>query len=156
MNETTDEAGVWKVYDGGGEFDGWLYWPGDPFEDMIGPFFARQTEDGGTKAAFRVEARHLNGGGSLHGGCLMSFIDSALFMIAQPVLQDDWGVTVSLNGDFLSAAEEGDLIEATGDIVRAGKSLIFVQGRVKVGCRNVLAWSGVIKRVGPRAMVTKV
>lgn len=131
----------------GGEFDGWRYWPNDNYEGMIGPFFFCRLEDGGVRCAFRVEERHLNNGGSLHGGCLMSFADFALFAIAQPAMQGAPGVTVSLGGEFVSGAQAGELIEASGDIIRAGGSLIFIQGRMFCGCRNVLAWSGVIKKL---------
>jgi hypothetical protein len=35
------------------------------------------------------------------------------------------GVTVSFSCEFLDATREGDLIEASGEITRAGGSLIF-------------------------------
>jgi uncharacterized protein (TIGR00369 family) len=102
--------------------------------------------DGTVRCAFRVQKKHLNGGGNVHGGCFMSFADYCLFAIAGPVL-DGPGVTVSFSGEFLDAAREGDLIEATGEVTRAGGSLIFVRGELKSAARRLFTFSGTIKRV---------
>ena len=56
-----------------GEFAGWRYWQGDPFETRSGPFYYRLEEDGSYVSAFRAEPRHMNGGGFMHGGCLLTF-----------------------------------------------------------------------------------
>ena len=56
-----------------GEFAGWNFWKGDPYETRSGPFFMRRDEDGSIVSAFRAEDKHMNGGGFLHGGCLMTF-----------------------------------------------------------------------------------
>ena len=45
----------------------------------------------------------------------------------------------------------GDLIEATGEVVKAGKSVIFVRGEIFTGKRMLMTFSGVIKRVNWRA-----
>jgi hypothetical protein len=45
------------------------------------------------------------------------------------------------------AAHEGDLIEATGEITRAGGSLIFLRGMLNCGERQLFTFSGTIKRV---------
>jgi acyl-coenzyme A thioesterase PaaI-like protein len=41
----------------------------------------------------------------------------------------------------------GDLVEATGEVVRAGGSLIFLRGLISTGGRPVMTFSGVVKRV---------
>ncbi len=46
-----------------GEFAGWRYWQGDPFETRSGPFYYRREQDGSYVSAFRAEPRHMNGGG---------------------------------------------------------------------------------------------
>jgi acyl-coenzyme A thioesterase PaaI-like protein len=72
----------------------------------------------------------MNGGGFMHGGCLMTFADAALFTIARPAMAGSFGVTVNLSGDFLDAARAGEFIEGRGDITRAARSLVFVRGLV--------------------------
>jgi acyl-coenzyme A thioesterase PaaI-like protein len=135
-----------------GEFKGWRTWTRDSFETHTGPFWHRTEANGAVRCAFRVERKHLNGAGNVHGGCFMSFADYCLFAIATPVL-DGPGVTVSFSGDFLDAAREGELIEATGEVTRAGGSLIFVRGELKSAGRLLFTFSGTIKRVKrkPRA-----
>jgi acyl-coenzyme A thioesterase PaaI-like protein len=55
--------------------------------------------------------------------------------------------TLSFNSEFIATARPGDLIEATGEIVKAGKSVIFIRGEIFTGERMLLTFSGVIKRV---------
>lgn len=131
-----------------GEFKGWKTWTSDPFDaKTAGPFFARYDDSGGV-AAFRVEQRHTRQGAIAHGGSLMTFADGALFVIAVGVLGDDFaGVTVSFNCDFLKAAKQGALIEARGDVVRAGRSLVVVSGVATADGDPVLRFSGTIKRL---------
>jgi uncharacterized protein (TIGR00369 family) len=100
--------------------------------------------------AFRAEARHMNGGGFIHGGCLMTFADYALFCIAEDALKDTGSVTASLNAEFIDAAVAGDLIEATGEVVRAGASLVFIRGLVATAGRPLLNFSGIVKKVRRR------
>jgi acyl-coenzyme A thioesterase PaaI-like protein len=76
----------------------------------------------------------------------MSFADYCLFAIAGPVLNGP-GVTVGFGCEFLDAAREGELIEGTGEVTRAGGSLIFLRGQLTSGERTLLTFSGTIKRV---------
>jgi uncharacterized protein (TIGR00369 family) len=133
-----------------GEFAGWNRWVGDPFEDAVGPFFFRTAPDGRPVTAFRAEPKHMNAGGHMHGGCLMAVADMALFTIAREALGGQHGVTVALDSVFLNPGNVGDLVEATGEVTRAGGSLIFVRGQVTVEDRNLLTFSGVIKKLRPR------
>lgn len=138
-----------------GEWAGWQEWRGtDAFEDLAGPFYFREEADGSVRCAFRVEKKHLNGGGATHGGAMMTFADFALFAISHPVRRanndPDHHVTVSLNGEFVGPAGEGDLVEATGEVVRAGGSLSFIRGLMSTGGRPMLSFSGVVKRVKRR------
>lgn len=129
-----------------GEFKGWRTWLRDTFENHNGPFWHQLEEDGSVRCAFRVEKKHLNGAGNVHGGCFMAFADYCLFAIAGYELQSP-GVTVSFACEFLDAAREGELIEGTGEVTRAGGSLIFVRGQLKSGKRTLFTFSGTIKRV---------
>lgn len=132
-----------------GEWAGWYQWQSDAFETRAGPFYERQ-EDGQGVTAFRAGPEHMNGGGFMHGGCLLTFADSALFTIGRPALDGSFGVTVNLAGDFLDAARVGEFVEARGDITRAARSLVFVRGLVRADARPVLSFTGIIKKVGRR------
>ncbi len=133
-----------------GQWAGWRTWDGDPFETQSGPYYFRVEDDGTTRCAFRAERKHMNGGGFMHGGCMLTFADFALFALAHEHLEGSHAVTVSLNGEFIGPAHEGDLIEATGEVVKAGKSMVFIRGLVSTGGAPMLSFSGVIKRVSRR------
>jgi acyl-coenzyme A thioesterase PaaI-like protein len=132
-----------------GEFKGWRTWSRDNFETHNGPFWHRMDDDGRIHSAFRVESKHLNGMKNVHGGAFMAFADYCLFAIAAPVL-DGPGVTVSFACEFLDAAREGELVEGTGEITRAGGSMIFLRGMLTSGERKLFSFSGTIKRVKRR------
>jgi acyl-coenzyme A thioesterase PaaI-like protein len=132
-----------------GEFAGWRTWQRDTFESNNGPFWHRFEDDGSIRCAFRAEAKHLNGLRNVHGGCYMTFADYCLFAFAAYELQGP-AVTVSFACEFLDAAHEGDLIEATGGVTRAGGSLIFVRGTLTTAGRPLFTFSGTIKRVKKR------
>ncbi|MEC9434865.1 MAG: PaaI family thioesterase [Pseudomonadota bacterium] len=130
-----------------GEFAGWRRQTAQRFLEIAGPAYSRREEDRSITTAMRAEERHLNGLGVVHGGALMSLADNALFNIATDALKgSDWSVTVTMNTEFLDAAQMGDLIVATGEVVRAGGSMIFVRGIVKAEGRPCLAFSGTIKK----------
>jgi uncharacterized protein (TIGR00369 family) len=133
-----------------GEWAGWRIWSSDPYELLSGPFYARRNEDGQMACAFRAEKKHMNGGGFMHGGCLLTFADYALVCIADETLKDTGSVTASLNGEFIDGAVEGELIEASGDVVRAGGSLVFIRGMVSTSGRPLLSFSAIVKKVRRR------
>jgi uncharacterized protein (TIGR00369 family) len=126
---------------------GWRSWIGDGFEDRTGPFYFRDEADGSVRCAFRAAQQHMNGSGAMHGGCIMTFADYALFMIGHKAMENGNAVTVSLNGEFVGPAHLGELVEATGEVVRAGGSLIFMRGKIEAAGRPVMTFSGVVKRV---------
>jgi len=134
-----------------GEFKGWVTWAGEAFEhDTAGPFYFK-TDEKGVVAAFRAKAKHMNQGGVVHGGCLMTFADYSLFAIAAEELGEGaYGLTVAFTSEFLSGAKEGQLLEARGDVLRAGGSLIFVRGLVTADGAPCLNYSATLKRLKPQ------
>jgi uncharacterized protein (TIGR00369 family) len=130
-----------------GEWAGWSCYETDPFEALTGPFYARRDAAGQMVCAFRAEKKHMNGGGAMHGGCMATFADYALFMIAETELEGVGSVTASLTCDFVDAASEGELIEARGEVVRAGGSMVFIRGLVTAESRPILTFSAIVKKV---------
>ncbi|MEZ5998331.1 MAG: PaaI family thioesterase [Hyphomonas sp.] len=130
-----------------GEFAGWTTWAEEPFEhEAAGPFYFTIDEKGPV-AAFRVAHKHMNAGGVVHGGCLMTFADFALFAIGHEAMEGEYGVTVAFTAEFLTGALEGERLEARGEVLQKGRSLSFVRGVVSTDDgRPVLNFSGTIKR----------
>ena len=131
-----------------GEFEGWMTWKSEAFEhDTAGPFYFR-TDERGDVAAFRVQAKHMNQGAVVHGGCLMTFADFSLFAIAQEVFKEgEYGLTVAFTSEFLSGAKLGQLVEARGEVLREGGSLIFVRGVLTADRKPCLNYSATLKRI---------
>lgn len=133
-----------------GEFAGWHHWNHDPYETRSGPFFMRREEDGSYLSAFRAEPRHMNGAGFMHGGCLLTFADFALFAIATDELDGSNAVTMNLSGDFLGAVQPGALMEARGEVTRGGGKTIFVRGLVTADGEPALSFTGIIRKFAKR------
>jgi uncharacterized protein (TIGR00369 family) len=136
----TIESGPWA---------GWRTWPQDTFETGVGPFYMKVGEDGRVVCRFIAEPRHMNGGGFMHGGCFLTFADYACFAIAEEHTRGP-SVTVNLSGDFLSAAQVGDVLEATGEVTRAGGRLIYVRGMITANGKPALSFTSVITKVTRR------
>jgi acyl-coenzyme A thioesterase PaaI-like protein len=134
----------------GGEWDKWMMYASDPFEDVAGPFYYRIDPDGRLVCAFRAEAKHMNGGGFLHGGAIMTFADYSLFLIARDELRNTGCVTATFNGEFVGAVPLGALVECRGEVVKAGRSMIFVRGLITTGGEPVMSFSSVIKKTAHR------
>lgn len=127
--------------------EGFRHWVGDPAEDRIGPFFFRRGGDGRVQTALRVQPHHCNAYGIVHGGVLMTFVDYTLCIAAMADDQDRV-VTVSANCDFTASARAGELLLGEGEVVRAGRRLVFTRALLRSGDQVVMGASGVVKRVG--------
>lgn len=133
-----------------GEWAGWKCYPGgDPFEDLTGPFYFR-IDDRGPVCAFRAEAKHMNGGGFMHGGCAMTFADFSLFVIARDVIDGSRTVTATFNGELVGTARPGELVECRGEVVKAGRSMVFVRGLITAPGGPVMSFSSVLKKTTVR------
>ena len=137
------------------DWAGWYHWSGvDPFEDDVGPFYVRR-DDKGLVTGFRPRAKNCNSHGSIHGGCLMTFGDFSLFMIASGEAdgaggEEMSGVTVTFNSEFVGPARAGQLLEARGEVIRAGRSLVFARGLITADGEAAMAFSGTFKRITAR------
>ena len=152
MDGTEQETNAWvPAVVTEGEWAGWCMYTSDPFEDHAGPFYNRTGDDGRPVCAMRPERKHMNGGGFMHGGALMTFADYCLFVIARDALADSRSVTATFNSEFVGAVPEGSLLECRGEVVKAGRSMVFVRGLMTVEGEAVLSFSAVLKKTAPRA-----
>lgn len=135
--------------------NGWQKWGSpEPYEDMAGPFFFKETADG-VISAFKVEKKHLNGGDAIHGGMLMTFADYSLFTIARDSLKDTASVTIALNGEFTAAGPASGIVYASGEVVRETGSMVFVRGVITPDSPTsktvLLSFSGIVKKLKKRS-----
>ena len=120
-----------------------------PYTTHNGPMFHRV---GGERVehAFFVLRRHCNSLGIVHGGMLSTFMDGVL---ANAVGRETGqaSVTVHLSLDFLSMARSGDWVYGDAVVTRKTRDLVFVEGRIHTGSRDVMRATGIFKPVHRRA-----
>ncbi len=128
--------------------DGWtLQSHGETFSAHAGPFYFRK-EGGAPGIGFFAEPHHANLGGIVHGGALLTLADMALWDICRREVGIFNGVTVTLNAEFVGAGPVGEFIEATGEMVKAGRKLMFARGLVSAKGEALMSFSGTLKRLG--------
>jgi uncharacterized protein (TIGR00369 family) len=119
----------------------------DPFELHVGPVY-EQGEPGAKRFGFRVDARHVNMRGVIHGGMLMTFADAALGQAAWDACDHAACVTLNMQSQFLAPAKEGDWIEVAPVLTRRTRSLIFLRGDFTVDGAPIYSVSSVWKILG--------
>jgi uncharacterized protein (TIGR00369 family) len=116
-----------------------------PFLDMVGPLHCRRTGQG-LELGMRVETRHCNSRGFVHGGLLATLADLTLgYNTGAAGTKDEHGrlLTASLNIDFVASAKIGDWLSATAEVVSRGKRLGFANCYIAVGDKRIARASGV-------------
>jgi uncharacterized protein (TIGR00369 family) len=118
----------------------------DTFSAHAGPFWFRDYASKEPGVGFLSEAHHLNAGGIVHGGALLTLADMSLWDICRRVVGPFKAVTLTLNSEFLSPGPVGKFIVATGEPMKIGKSLLFARGAVACEGETLLSFSGTLKR----------
>ncbi|MEO7852144.1 MAG: PaaI family thioesterase [Rubrivivax sp.] len=124
---------------------------GDGFIDLVGPLYTRRN-GAGVHIGFRVEARHCNPMGILHGGMMATFCDMLLPISAHvlsPQIGQRFLPTISLQIDYLAGSPLGSWVQGEGQLLRVTRTLVFMQGLVKADDVTAARVSGVFK-IGPQ------
>jgi uncharacterized protein (TIGR00369 family) len=79
----------------------------------------------------RVERRHLNINGVVHGGVYATILDTAMGASVVSLLREgETTATTSLYVEFLRAAREGEVLTARGEVLRRGRHIAFAEGNL--------------------------
>ena len=120
---------------------------GGPFMDTNGPLYLLHQGDV-IKFGFRVEPRHTNPMGHLHGGMMASFCDMLLPLSAHrkvDTLAHCFLPTISLQIDYLAPATLGAWVEGEAQPLRVTRSMVFIQALVTADGVPCARTSGVFK-----------
>ena len=122
---------------------------GGGFIGHNGPLHLKRMPDH-VRVGFRVDERHLNPMGNLHGGMLATFADMLLPIIVhhQSEVGPRFLPTISLQVDYLAAAKLGQWVEGRSELLRATRNLVFAQGLVHADDTLIARVSGTFK-MGP-------
>jgi len=116
--------------------------PDGQFAELVGPLYVKR-DASGASYGFRVEARHGNARGKIHGGMLLTLADQILGLTAVEAVGHLSIVTLSLNSEFVSGAELGDWLVGDANVVRRTGSMMFMHGVIQRGKDIVLSSSGI-------------
>jgi uncharacterized protein (TIGR00369 family) len=119
----------------------------DPFEIHVGPVF-EEGDKGAKRYAFRVDDRHVNKRGVVHGGMMMTFADAALGQAVWDFTDRVPSVTMNMQAQFIDGARLGDLVEVRPELVRRTRALVFVRGDFMTGDRTLMIINSVWKLLG--------
>lgn len=94
-----------------------------------------------------VGAATVNPSSVLHGGLVPLLLDVTSYLRLLPELGEDaHAVTVSSTASIIAAAREGEVVRATAQVDRLGRTHAFLSGRLCVGDK-VVATGQVVKAV---------
>lgn len=116
-----------------------------PFYQLLGLQVKRL---GPGKAELEATARtdHTNPLGAVHGGLYMSMLDAAMGNAIRSL--GIKGVTIDCSTGFMAAASIGELLTATGQVLKSGKNLVFARAEVRSGDRILADARGTFYRTG--------
>ena len=124
--------------------DGWSIVETTGFIHLIGPLWHRLV-DGHYEYALIAQDKHHNRRGLVQGGVLMTFADRTCGMTARHVTGKHTMATIQLDVHFVEAGKIGETLVPRPRVVRATRSLIFVNTEVTVDRRCIAMASGVFK-----------
>lgn len=96
-------------------------------------------QEGRMEVEFIVRKDMCNPMDVLHGGIAATILDDVLGTVVYALGRDFAYTSVNLNCDFLNPASLGDVIIATGVIIRAGKNVIHAEGKVLDSTGRIIA-----------------
>jgi acyl-coenzyme A thioesterase 13 len=147
----TDEAGIPSGARPDPDNPGWYSWGDFPRGSFAGAtgrlLFMPDGPGRGRTRMFPTEA-HMNMGGSLHGGSVMSFIDMSMFAGGLCAgMERGHYVTLDLTTHFLARGRPNIPLDGYVELVRQTRGHAFLQGVVKQDGENCYSFSGTLKRV---------
>lgn len=99
--------------------------------------------------AFFALSRHCNSFGLIHGGMLSAFLDGLLAGAAARS-GDGSPVTMNLSVNFLSMGRAGEWVLGDAHTTKVTRDIAFVEGRARVGDRDLARANGVFKLMRSR------
>jgi len=119
-----------------------------PVLDLIGPLYCRG-EGVELIIGLRVEAKHCNARGTVHGGILATLADVALgYTMAFSSTPPANLITANLTLDFAGTAKIGDWLEARVDVLKSGSRLSFANCYITVNEQRIVRASAVFLVAG--------
>ena len=154
QNDLMEDVGVPSGATPDAENPGWYSWgdfPRGSFAAATGRLLFKPDGEGrGITRMFPTEA-HMNMGGSLHGGAVMSFIDMSMFAGGLCAgMERGHYVTLDLTTHFMARGRAGSALDAHVELVKQTRAHAFLQGVVTQNDQPCYSFSGTLKRIRER------
>jgi uncharacterized protein (TIGR00369 family) len=133
------------------DHEGWYSWgdfPRSSFAAATGRLLFKPDGPGRGLCRMFPTQDHMNMGGSIHGGAVMSFIDMAMFAGGHCAgMERGHYVTLDLTTHFLARGKAGIPLEAQVELVRQTRGHAFLQGVVRQDGQACYSFTGTLKRI---------
>jgi acyl-coenzyme A thioesterase PaaI-like protein len=104
--------------------------------------YRKTDESGRTVWGFAAEAQHENPNGVIHGGMLMTFVDTIMGQTAEEMAVR-YTATISLTCEFLASKKVPCWVEGHVRVSRLARTVAFVRAELTSGGDTLLTASGV-------------
>ena len=113
-----------------------------PFTAFIGAEM-EELREGYARLSLVLQERHTSPNGAMHGGVIMTLMDSALgaslgALRGQEARRNPHA-TVEMNAGFLAGARVGDRIVVEGWVIHMGRSIAFGEAEARRGDGDLIA-----------------
>ncbi len=99
------------------------------FRELVGLELV-EAEEGHAVVELRAEERHLNPGGTVHGGAVSTLIDVSMAEALNPMTgEGERPVTIEIKVNYLEPGEPGTL-SCTASVRKGGKRITIVEAEV--------------------------
>jgi uncharacterized protein (TIGR00369 family) len=134
---------------------GWYSWgefPRGSFAGATGKLLFKPESEGRARCRIFPTEAHLNMGGSIHGGAVMSFIDMALFAGGRCAgMEAGHYVTLDCSVHFIGRGRAGIPLDAAVQLVKqTAGGHVFLIGTCEQDGEVTHSFTGTLKRVKPR------
>jgi len=102
-----------------------------PYADSPGRWKSVLMQDGQSEMSWTPTPDMANPFGSVHGGIVATVIDEVTGAAVMSSIESGTAPTVSLHVEYLHAIAIGGTYTAVGEIVRRGRAVAIVDGRIR-------------------------
>ena len=100
-----------------------------PFVEHLG-FELQRFEDGQSTVQFQARPEHLNIFGKVHGGVLMTLMDTTMAQAARSVQADHGAITIEMKTSFFLPAEGHAPIRCEGRLMHRTRKMAFTEATI--------------------------
>ncbi len=100
-----------------------------------------EAEEGKLVVSLEVRQDMTNPAGIMHGGVMAGFMDEIIGMACYTLGREAFYAALNINVDFLRPAKSGEIIIGKAEVIRAGKTVIYMGCEVYDTTNRLLARS---------------